>query len=89
MTASERREREKAQRRQEILDAARQVFFVRGFHSPTMDDVAALAEISKGTIYLYFESKEAILAHLLLWPGSLVEAKRRATRAQRQSAAFP
>lgn len=66
MTASERREREKAQRRQEILDAARQVFFVRGFHSPTMDDVAALAEISKGTIYLYFESKEAILAHLLL-----------------------
>jgi len=31
-----------------------------------MDDVAAQAEISKGTIYLYFESKEAILAHLLL-----------------------
>ncbi len=66
MTSSERREREKAQRRQEILDAARQVFFERGFHSPTMDDVAAQAEISKGTIYLYFESKETILAHLLL-----------------------
>ena len=66
MTASKRREREKAQRRQEILDAARRVFFGRGFHSPTMDDVAAQAEISKGTIYLYFESKETVLAHLLL-----------------------
>ncbi|MBN1886435.1 MAG: TetR/AcrR family transcriptional regulator [Thermoflexales bacterium] len=66
MTSSERREREKAQRRQEILDAARQVFFERGFHRPTMDDVAAQAEISKGTIYLYFESKETVLAHLLL-----------------------
>ena len=66
MTSSERREREKAQRRQEILDAARRVFFERGFHNPTMDDVAAQAEISKGTIYLYFESKETVLAHLLL-----------------------
>ncbi len=66
MTTAERRAREKAQRRQEILDAARQEFFERGFHNPTVDDVAARAEVSKGTIYLYFESKEAILAHLLL-----------------------
>jgi len=47
VTASERREREKAQRRQEILDAARRVFFGRGFHRPTMDDVAAQAEIQQ------------------------------------------
>ncbi len=66
MSTSERREREKAQRRQEILDAARQEFFERGFHQPTVDDVAARAEVSKGTIYLYFASKEEILAHLLL-----------------------
>jgi TetR/AcrR family transcriptional regulator len=31
-----------------------------------MDDVAARAQVSKGTVYLYFESKEEILAHLLL-----------------------
>ncbi len=31
-----------------------------------MDDVAAQAEVSKGTVYLYFQSKESILAHLLL-----------------------
>jgi AcrR family transcriptional regulator len=66
LTTAERRAREKAQRRREILKAARREFFERGFHRPTMDDVAARAEVSKGTIYLYFESKEEILAHLLL-----------------------
>ena len=66
MSTSQRRAREKAQRRREILDAARQEFFERGFHHPTVDDVAARAEVSKGTIYLYFVSKEEILAHLLL-----------------------
>jgi TetR/AcrR family transcriptional regulator len=66
LSTAERRAREKAQRRREILDAARQEFFERGFHRPTMDDVAARAEVSKGTIYLYFESKEEVLAHLLL-----------------------
>jgi len=66
LSTAERRAREKAQRRREILHAARQVFFERGFHTPTVDDVAACAEVSKGTIYLYFVSKEEILAHLLL-----------------------
>jgi AcrR family transcriptional regulator len=66
LSTAERRAREKAQRHQEILDAARQEFFERGFHRPTVDDVATRAEVSKGTIYLYFESKEGILAHLLI-----------------------
>jgi AcrR family transcriptional regulator len=66
LSTAQRRAREKAQRRREILDAARQEFFERGFHRPTVDDVAARAEVSKGTIYLYFASKEEILAHLLL-----------------------
>ncbi len=66
MSTAARRARERAQRRRDILDAARQEFFERGFHRPTVDDVAARAEVSKGTIYLYFESKEEILAHLLL-----------------------
>ena len=62
MSTAERRAREKAQRRRGILNAARQEFFERGFHSPTVDDVARRAEVSKGTIYLYYESKEVILA---------------------------
>lgn len=65
VTAS-RREREKAQRREDILQAAREVFFERGIHHATVDEVAEQAEVSKGTVYLYFDTKETILAHLLL-----------------------
>jgi AcrR family transcriptional regulator len=64
-TAS-RRERERAQRRDDILRAAKTVFFKRGYHAATVDDVAIAAEVSKGTVYLYFDTKETILAHLLL-----------------------
>ena len=42
------------------------MFFENGFHHATVDSVAERAEVSKGTVYLYFESKEALLAHLLL-----------------------
>ena len=66
MTTRARREREKEERRQSILRAARVVFFENGFHRATVDDVAERAEVSKGTVYLYFESKETILAFLLL-----------------------
>jgi AcrR family transcriptional regulator len=66
MTTAQRRAREKARRQQEILEAAREVFFEKGIHQATVDDVAAQAEVSKGTVYLYFQSKESILAHLLL-----------------------
>ncbi len=48
------------------MEAAREVFFEKGIHRATVDDVAAQAEVSKGTVYLYFQSKESILAHLLL-----------------------
>ena len=60
-----RRERQKAARRRSILDAARQVFLADELGHATIDDVASAAQISKGTIYLYFQSKEALLAHLL------------------------
>ncbi|MBN1886511.1 MAG: TetR/AcrR family transcriptional regulator [Thermoflexales bacterium] len=63
---SHRREREKAQRRKDILQAAREVFLNGRLFQGTIDDVAARAEVSKGTVYLYFESKETILALLLL-----------------------
>ena len=58
MGIAERKEREKQQRREEIIQAAEQIFFSKGFDRSTMDDVAEKAELSKGTIYLYFASKE-------------------------------
>jgi AcrR family transcriptional regulator len=60
-----RRQRERRERRAAILEAARSVFFTQGITQTTMDDVAAAAELSKGTIYLYFQSKETLLAALL------------------------
>ena len=56
----ERREREKEQRRNDIIDAAERVFFSKGRATATMDDVAEEAELSKGTLYLYFKSKEEL-----------------------------
>jgi AcrR family transcriptional regulator len=53
----ERKEREKQQRREDIVSAAEKVFFEKGIDIATMDDVAEMAELSKGTLYLYFKSK--------------------------------
>ncbi len=58
MGISERREREKEQRRNDIIDAAEKEFFSKGLSNATMDGVAEAVELSKGTIYLYFKSKE-------------------------------
>jgi len=56
----ERKEREKEQRRNMIIDAAERIFFKKGIENSTMEDVAAEAELSKGTLYLYFKSKEDV-----------------------------
>jgi TetR/AcrR family transcriptional regulator len=58
MGIAERKERERRQRRNEIIQAAEKVFFSKGFELATMDDIAEQAELSKGTLYLYFNSKE-------------------------------
>jgi len=60
MGITERKEREKEQRRNMIIDAAEKIFFKKGLENSTMEDVAAEAEFSKGTLYLYFKSKEDI-----------------------------
>jgi TetR/AcrR family transcriptional regulator len=58
MGINERRAREKEQRRNMIIAAAEKVFFAKGLDAATMDDIAEEAELSKGTLYLYFKSKE-------------------------------
>jgi AcrR family transcriptional regulator len=58
MGISERKEREKVQRKEDILDAAEKVFFEKGLGLATMDEIAERAELSKGTLYLYYKSKE-------------------------------
>ncbi|TGE01736.1 TetR/AcrR family transcriptional regulator [Methylobacterium nonmethylotrophicum] len=58
MAAAERRRRRKEERPGEILEAAFEEFARSGFAATKLDDVAARAGITKGTIYLYFPSKE-------------------------------
>jgi TetR/AcrR family transcriptional regulator len=60
MGIAERREREREQRQQDIMDAAERVFFSKGYTAATMDDVSEEAELSKGTLYLYFNTKEEL-----------------------------
>ena len=57
--------RRKHARPQEILEAALAVFAEKGFAATRMDEIAARARVSKGTIYLYFPSKEAVFKALV------------------------
>lgn len=66
MALEDRRKREKEQRRNAILSAARKMFFKKGFKDVTVENIAKQAELSKGSIYLYFNSKEEIYTHILL-----------------------
>jgi AcrR family transcriptional regulator len=52
-------------RRAQILEAARRVFARHGFEGATVDHIARVAHVAKGTIYLYFRSKDEILKQAL------------------------
>lgn len=56
----ERKQREKEQRKIEIIAAARKVFSSKGFNTATMEEIASKAELSPGTLYLYFKNKEEL-----------------------------
>ena len=66
MGIQERKERERGRRRQQIMIAAKRVFYTKGFAKVTMEDIAREAELSPGTLYLYFKSKDELCASLSL-----------------------
>ena len=61
-----RKLREKKLRTQSILEAAKKIFFAKGYAKATMDEIALQAEISKPTIYQYFKSKDDLFFSLML-----------------------
>ena len=63
--AVRRPRRPAAERRRQILAAARALFAERGFHATTTRDLAAAADINDALIYRYFPDKQAILAALM------------------------
>lgn len=62
----ERKKREKEHRIQSILAVAKSLFFSKGYHQTTMDEIALEAGFSKPTIYQYFKSKDDLYFSLLL-----------------------
>ena len=63
----------KAERRSDILRAARTVFAAKGFHDAKIDDIAAAANVAKGTVYLYFPDKRSLFAELVDGLSSRIE----------------
>jgi len=66
MGIQERKQRERERRRQQIMVAAKRVFSEKGFSKSTMEDIAREAELSPGTLYLYFKNKDDLYASLSL-----------------------
>ena len=66
MGIKERKERERERRRQQIIVAAKRVFSEKGFNRATMEDIAQEAELSAGTLYLYFKNKDELYASMSL-----------------------
>ncbi|MCU0693625.1 MAG: TetR/AcrR family transcriptional regulator [Polyangiaceae bacterium] len=74
MSVPERRQREREQRRDRVLDTAERLFLERGFDAVTMHDVAAQAEVGEGTLHVYFKHKHDLLGRpVLRRSGSLLQ----------------
>src|SRR5258707_7125291 len=51
---------EDSAKRRQIVDGARKVFLAQGFDAASMGEIARVAGVSKGTLYVYFENKEQL-----------------------------
>ena len=60
-----RSQTDKDARRQLLLQAALDEFFERGFAAARMEDIARRVDLSKGTVYLYFKSKDDLFRALI------------------------
>jgi AcrR family transcriptional regulator len=65
MSGSPKWRRRKEARPQELLEAALDVFAEKGFNAARVEDIAERAGVSKGTVYLYFDTKEEIFRSLV------------------------
>lgn len=61
----DRKLREKRERRKAIIEAAKRVFFEKGYLKSSVSDIANEAELAKGTLYLYFKNKEALAGAIM------------------------
>jgi len=69
-----RRQREREQRYQTILQAAEALFANEGFHKASMEQIADAAEVSVGAVYFYFKNKEDLLIQMMAEIGYLLRS---------------
>ncbi|HEY7850776.1 MAG TPA: TetR/AcrR family transcriptional regulator [Ktedonobacterales bacterium] len=74
------------ERRAQILEAALEVFARQGFHQARMDDIAQASGLSKGALYLYYKSKDAIIGALLHSIFSIMLTRAKAIEGERGTA---
>lgn len=74
MSISEWKEREKEQRRKDIVDVAEKLFFASSYDTVSMDEIAREAGLKKATLYLYFKNKEALFFAVVLRGFKLLNA---------------
>lgn len=65
---------DKDRRRSEILKAAKRTFSAKGYHATTISDIAKAARLSYGSVYWYFDSKDALFHALMEAEGSALRA---------------
>src|SRR4051794_28206952 len=82
---STKRKEAGALRRRAILKAARTVFARQGYANTVVDDIARQAEIGKGTLYLYFPSKEQIYLAALIEDAQRLDDETRTAMAAEES----
>jgi AcrR family transcriptional regulator len=83
------RERKKQQTHRSIADAALRLFTERGFDAVTVADVARAADVSEGTVFNYFPSKEDLVYHRMeAFEAELLDAIRQRPRGETALAAF-
>jgi AcrR family transcriptional regulator len=80
-----RARRKETTREQDLLEAARKLFSQKGFASTTVADIVREAGVAQGTFYLYFESKAAVVQHLLEMFDQLVQEEAAARVDESQS----
>lgn len=75
MNLKTRRDKEKQERHEEILDAAERVFFQKNFENSTMDEIAREARLSRALLYVYFKDKLAIMRGIMLRAGQSLQTR--------------
>lgn len=76
-------------RRAELLDAAAKLFRLRGFDGVSVADITGAAQVAKGTFYLYFESREALLDALRERFSETMAGELQGLRPPREPAGWP